>query len=164
MMRRLGGPLLVVLGVVLLVVQGVHASERGGDSFDALVKGLSVRYSVQPKSIPLMWMVSLCARGATHGGVRGMRVVEFENFAEPDDSGGFDKTVRSSLGEDWSQMVREWKRDSGESLVYVRAENSRIDMIVVDLDHGGLNLVKMTMNPDELAKWTKDRGMRMGVQ
>jgi hypothetical protein len=37
-------------------------------------------------------------------------------------------------------------------------------MIVVDLDHGGLNLVKMTMNPDELAKWTKERGTRMGVQ
>ncbi|MGH9595734.1 MAG: hypothetical protein ACRD3K_02945 [Edaphobacter sp.] len=80
MMRRLGGSLLVVVGVVLLVVQGVHASERGGDSFDALVKGLSAHYSVQPKTIPPMWMVSLCARGATHGGVRGMCVVEFENF------------------------------------------------------------------------------------
>jgi hypothetical protein len=163
MMRRLGGPLLVAFGVVLLVVQGVQASERGGDSFDALVNGLSAHYSVQPKTIPLMWMVSLCARGAAHGGVRGMRVVEFENFG-PDDSGGFDRTVRASLGEDWSQMVREWKRDNGESLVYVRAENSRIDMIVVDLDHGGLNLVKMSMNPDELARWTKYRGVRMGVQ
>jgi hypothetical protein len=163
MMRRLGGALLVVVGVVLLVVQGVQAAERGSDGFDALVNGLSAHYSVQPKTIPLMWMVSLCARGATHGGVRGMRVVEFENFG-PDDSGGFDKAVRSSLGEDWSQMVREWKRDGNESLVYVREENSRIEMIVVDLDHGRLNLVKMSMNPDELAKWTKDRGMRMGVQ
>jgi len=164
MMRRLGGFLLVVLGVVLLVVQGVQASERGGDSFDALVKGLSAHYAVQPKTIPLMWMVGLCARGATHGGVRGMRVVEFENFARSDDSGGFDEAVRSRLGEDWLQMVREWSRDGNESLVYVRAEDSRIEMIVVELDRGELDLVKMTMNPDQLAKWTKDRGMRLGVQ
>jgi hypothetical protein len=163
MMRRVSGLLLIALGVALLVAQGVWASERNADGFDALVRGLSTHYAVQPKTIPMMWMVSLGARGFTNGGVRGLRVVEFENF-ENDDATRFDETVRSSLGEDWSRMVREWKEDGDESLVYVRAENSRIDMIVVDLNRGGLNLVKMTMNPDQLAKWTRDRGIRGGFQ
>jgi hypothetical protein len=164
MMRRVSGLLLVALGVALLVAQGVWASERNTDGFDALVKGLSAHYATQPKAIPMMWMVSLGARGITHGGVRELRVVEFENFAGNDDAVGFDETVRSSLGEDWSRMVRNWKEGGDESLVYVRAENGRIDMIVVDLDHGGLNLVRMTMNPDQLAKWTRDRGIRAGFQ
>jgi hypothetical protein len=163
MMRRVSGLLLIALGVALLVAQGVRASERNTDGFDGLVRGLSTHYAVQPKTIPMMWMVSLGARGFTNGGVRGLRVVEFENF-ENGDATRFDETVRSSLGEDWSRMVREWKEDGDESLVYVRAENSRIDMIVVDLNRGGLNLVKMTMNPDQLAKWTRDRGIRGGFQ
>ncbi len=164
MMRRVSGLLLVALGVALLVAQGVWASERNTDGFDALVKGLSARYAVHPKTIPMMWMVSLCARGATRGGVRGLRVAEFENFGGNGDAAGFDETVRSSLGEDWSRMVRDWKEDGDESLVYVRAGNNRVDMIVVDLGRGGLDLVRMTMDPDQLAKWTRDRGIRDGFQ
>jgi hypothetical protein len=122
MMRRVSGLLLVALGVALLVAQGVWASERNADGFDALVKGLGTHYAVHRKTIPMMWMVSLGARGFTHGGVRGLRVVEFENFARNDDTAGFDETVRSSLGENWSRMVREWKEDGDESLVYVRGE------------------------------------------
>jgi hypothetical protein len=163
MMRRVSGLLLVALGVALLVAQGVWASERNRDGFDALVKGLSAHYAVHPKTIPMMWMVSLGARGVTHGGVRGLRVAEFENFAGNGDA-GFDETVQSSLGEDWSRMVRDWKEDGDESLVYVRAENNRVDMIVVDLSHSGLDLVRMTMDPDQLARWTKDRGIRGGFQ
>jgi hypothetical protein len=91
-------------------------------------------------------------------------VAEFENFAANDDAAGFDETVRSSLGGDWSRMVRDWKEDGDESLVYVRAENNRIDMIVIDLDHRELDLVRMTMNPDQLARWTRGRGIRGGFQ
>jgi hypothetical protein len=32
----------------------------------------------------------------------------------------------------------------------------RVEMIVVNLDHGELNLVKMTMNPDQFAKWVRE--------
>ena len=164
MMRHVSGLLLVGLGVALLVAQGVWASERNADGFDALVKGLSAHYAVHPKTIPMMWMVSLGARGFTHGGVRGLRVAEFENFEANDDVAGFDETVRSSLGESWSRMVRDWNEDGEESLVYVRTEDSRIDMIVVDLNHGELDVVKMSMNPDQLARWTRDRGIRGGFQ
>jgi hypothetical protein len=164
MMRRVGGFLLVALGVALMIAQGVYASERGGDSFDALVKGLSARYSVQPKTAPLMWMVSLCARGVTHGGVRGMRVVEFEDSPKIEDALGFEELVSSKLGEDWSRVVREWEASGNQSLIYVRAQGKGIEMIVVDLDRGELDLVKMTMNPEEFAKWTKDKGKGVGFQ
>jgi hypothetical protein len=164
MMRRTGGGLLVVVGVALIVAQSVYASDRSGDSFDALVKGLRARYAVQPKSIPLLWMANLCARGVTHGGVRGMRVVEFEDSPKIEDAEGFEELVNSKLGEDWSRVVREWEASGNRSLIYVRAQNKGIEMIVVDLEHGELDLVKLTMNPEQFAKWAKDKGHGVGFQ
>jgi hypothetical protein len=156
-MRRLGGLLLVALGVALMIAQGVHASERNTDSFDALVKSLSARYAVQPKSVPMMWMVSLCARGFTHGGVRGMRVVQLDSSDAMQDHAGFEEMVGAKLGEDWSRTVRQWEASGEESLIYMRAEDKRMDLIVVSLNHGELDLVRMTMNPEQLAKWTREK-------
>ncbi len=164
MMRRTGGFLLVALGVALMIAQGVYASDRSGDNFDALVRGLSARYAVKPKTIPLMWMVNFCARGVTHGGVRGMRVVEFEDSPRIEDAVGFEELVSSKLGEDWSRVVRKWEASGNQSLIYVRAKDKEIEMIVVDLEHGELDLVKMTMNPEQFAKWTKDKGKGVGFQ
>jgi hypothetical protein len=155
-MRRLGGFLLIAFGVAVMIAQSVHASERGADSFDGLVKALSIRYEVRPKSIPMMWMVSLCARGFTHGGVHGLKVVQFEDAKSIDDHAGFEKVVEARLGEDWSRAVREWEEKGEESLIYVRTGDMRVEMIVVNLDHGELNLVKMTMNPDQFAKWVRE--------
>jgi hypothetical protein len=140
-----------------MIAQGVHASDRNTDSFDALVKSLSARYSVQPKSVPMMWMVSLCARGFTHGGVRGMRVVQLDNSDAMQDRAGFEEMVSAKLGEDWSRTVRQWEASGEESLVYMRAEDKRMDLIVVSLNHGELDLVRMTMNPEQLAKWTREK-------
>jgi hypothetical protein len=156
-MRRLGGLLLVALGVALMIAQGVRASDRNTDSFDALVKSLSARYAVQPKSVPMMWMVSLCARGFTHGGVRGMRVVQLDSSDAMQDRAGFEEMVGAKLGEDWSRTVRQWEASGEESLVYMRAEDKRMDLIVVSLNHGELDLVRMTMNPEQLAKWTREK-------
>jgi hypothetical protein len=156
-MRRLGGFLLVALGVALLIAQGVHASERNTDSFDALVKSLSTHYAVQPKSVPMMWMVSLCARGMTHGGVRGMKVVQLNSSHEMQNHEGFDEIVGAKLGEDWSRAVRQWEAGGEESLVYMRAENKGMELIVVSLNHKELDLVRMTMNPEQLAKWINEK-------
>ena len=161
-MRRLAGFLLVAVGVALLVVTNVEASGGGPQRFDAMVNALSARYAVQPKKIPLMWMVSLCARGATHGGVRGMRVVQFEHFAKIDDHDEFDAIVQSKLGDDWQPTVRERDSNGNESLVYTREAGRLMEFVVVDLDHGELNAVRMEMNPEQLAKWV-DQNKRGAV-
>jgi hypothetical protein len=157
MMRRLGGFLLIAFGVAVMIAQSVHASARGSDSFDGLVKALSARYDVRPKSIPLMWMVSLCAKGYTHGGVRGLKVVQFEGADSLDDHIAFETLVEAKLGEDWSRAVRDWEEKGDESLVYVRTGDGWVEMIVVNLEHGELNLVKMTMNPNQFAQWVREK-------
>jgi len=156
-MRRLGGFLLIVVGVALLVVTNVEASGRNSKSFDAMVTALSARYAVQPKKIPLMWMVSLCARGATHGGVRGMRVVQFEHFGTVADRDEFDAIVQSRLGGDWTPTVRERESNGEESLVYTREAGRLTEFVVIDLDHDELDLVRMEMNPQQLAQWVNQQ-------
>jgi hypothetical protein len=156
-MRRLGGFLLVALGVALLIAQGVHASETNSNSFDALVRSLSTRYAVQQKSVPMMWMVSLCARGMTHGGVRGMRVVQLDSSHEMQDRAEFEETVSSKLGEDWSRAIRQREASGDESLIYMRAEDKRMELIIVSLNHKELDLVRMTMNPEQFAKWIREK-------
>jgi hypothetical protein len=32
-----------------------------------------------------------------------------------------------------------------------------VEMIVVNLEHGELNLVKMTMNPNQFAQWVREK-------
>lgn len=157
-MRRLGGFLLVAVGVALLVVTNVEASGGGSERFDSMVRALSARYAVQPTKIPMMWMVSLCARGATHGGVRGMKVVQFEHFADVADHDEFDAIVQSKLGDGWPPTVRERDSDGKESLVYTREDGRLMEFVVVDLDHGELNAVRMEMNPEQLAKWVDQHG------
>jgi hypothetical protein len=149
--------LVVAAGVALMIVQSVQASGKRVDSFDALANALSKRYSVKATKIPLMWMVSVCARGATRGGVRGMRVVEFDHFGAVKDGAAFEDMVRSRLGDGWSQAVREQGANGEESLVYARAHGRLTELVVVDLDREELDLIRMEMDPSQLARWASQR-------
>jgi hypothetical protein len=73
------------------------------------------------------------------------------------DREGFEEMVSAKLGQDWSRTVRQLEASGEESLVYMRAEDKRMDLIVVSLNHGELDLVRMTMNPEQLAKWTREK-------
>lgn len=152
-MRRIVGFMLVAVGVALLVVTNVEASGRNGSDFDALVNALGEHYGVQPKKIPLMWAVSLCARGVTRGGVRGMRIAQFDHFGPVDDRDEFDQIVQSELGDDWMPTVRERESNGNESLIYTRADGRLTEFVVIDLEHGELDAVRMEMNPEQLARW-----------
>ncbi len=151
-MRRIG--FITTAMIVCLCCLGLMASaEATGDGFDGIVRQVESRYHVQGKRVPMMWAVSLLARGFTHGGVRGLRVVEYEGVRAQIDQSGLDQMVRSELGKGWSPMVRE-RSEKETSLVYVQAaEGKRVRMVVVSLDGTELNLVRMELSPEALARW-----------
>ena len=155
-MRRIG--FLTTAMIVALCCLGLVASEAAtGDGFEGIVRQVEGRYHVHGKRVPMMWGVSLLARGFTHGGVRGLRVVEYEGLRARIDGSWLDQTVRSELGSGWSPMVRE-RSDGETSLVYVQsAPEKRVRMVVVSSDGAELNLVRVELSPEALAKW-EDRG------
>jgi hypothetical protein len=69
--------------------------------FDGLVSDVEHRYDVHATRVPMMSLVSLCARFATHGGVKGLRVVEFDDVKATLDVSELASLVRNHLGPEW---------------------------------------------------------------
>ena len=151
----------VVLTVCTLVVplRQAIAGERSG-SFDAVRSALDRQLHVRGKGVPMMWAVSLVARGFSHNGVRGLRVVTYEGLPAQAavDRAALERTVRERLGREWSPMVRD--RSEGEtSLVYVQPagrDGKLMRMIMVDLDGQEVDLVRMELSPDAIARWESE--------
>jgi hypothetical protein len=134
----------------------VLAASGSGGGFDNVVHGIESRYHARATRIPFLGLMSGIARIATHGGVRNLHVVEFEHFVGdgPDgkiDGDEFEKLVEDRAGTGWQRIIRDTTRNSDEqSLIYVRPEGQQVGMMVVSLDGSDLNLVQISMNPDQL--------------
>ncbi len=61
-----------------------------------------------------MGLASLIAGAATHGGVGGVHVAEFEHFDKPVDGEELNRMVEEKLGQGWQRMIRETSRHGGE--------------------------------------------------
>lgn len=147
---------LLLLGSTLLVSTGCSAADHG---FNSVVSAVEHKYSVHAQRIPLMTLVSLCASLKTHGGVRSLRVVEFDNVRGMDGKDLY-PLLRSRLGDEWQPFVTEvsgGKNGGGDqSVILVHPNGSSMGMMIADYDHGELDLVGMEMNGAALSKWLHD--------
>lgn len=135
--------------VALLVPVAVLASS--GDGFDGIVRSIELKYHVQATRIPLMGLVSSVGHFASHGGVSGMHVAEFDDFSAHIDGDDLSRMVQEKLGPDWSRMVRETsKHGTEQTLVYVHPEGKRMGLFVLDADGTELDVVQMSVDPDHL--------------
>jgi hypothetical protein len=135
--------------VALLVPVAVLASS--GDGFDGVVRSIELKYHVHATRIPFMGLVSSVGHFASHGGVSGMHVAEFEDFSAQIDGDDLNRMVQEKLGPDWSRMVRETsKHGTEQTLVYVHPEGKRMGMFVLDADGSELDVVQMSVDPEHL--------------
>jgi hypothetical protein len=147
---------LIPLGLAAVMTPAIMLAASGsGQGFDAVVNSIESRYHVHATRIPFMSLISGIAGLSTHGGVRGLHVAEFEDFRgdgdTPVDGAEFNALIEKHVGPGWQRMIRETSRAGGEqSLIYVRAEGDHVGMLVVDLDKHELDVVQMSMNPDQL--------------
>jgi hypothetical protein len=142
------------LAASLLPASGCAAADH---DFNAVVSGVESRFAIHAQRMPMMGFVSLCARFATHGGVKGMRIAEFDNLAHDLDSQDLLDVVRSKLGEEWQPIVTERASRNGElSVIFVRPAGRSMRMLIADYEHGELDVVRMELNGDELARFMHD--------
>jgi hypothetical protein len=123
--------------------------------FDGLVSGIAQSYDVRATRIPMMSMVSLCARVVTHGGVKGLRVVEFDHLKTSPGLPELTSLVRRSLGSEWEPFVQE-RGERGESVIFVRQAGGAMHMVIAEYEHGELDLIRMELNGEALARWMKN--------
>ncbi len=144
----------------LLCTTGCSASSH---DFDSVVSGVEQRYSVHPQHIPLMGLVSFCGRIYTHGGVKGMRIAEFDHVGSID-SDSLYSLVRSQLGAQWQPMVTERSTAHSEmSVVFVQPSEKSMRMLFADYENGELDLVRMELNGSALAKWMRNPQANVGA-
>ncbi len=144
-------PLGCALLCVAIVVPWIARAGSGEGGFDGVVNSLEGRYHAHATRIPFMWLASLVAGGATHGGVAGVRVAEFEHFTEPVDGEELNRMVEEKLGDGWERMIRETSRHGGEqTLIFARPDGNRMALFVLDLDGHEMDVVQVAVDPDRL--------------
>ena len=139
-----------VVVATLLCATGCSASNH---DFDSVVSGVEQRYAVHAQRIPLMGFVSFCARAKTHGGVKDMRIAEFDHIGKLD-AGDLYSLMQSKLGAQWQPMVTERSTAHSEmSVIFVQPADQSMRMLIADYENGELDLVRMELNGSVLAKW-----------
>lgn len=150
MSRHLLIPLACALLCVAIVVPWI-AHAAGGGGFGPVVRAIEQRYQVHATRIPFMALASLVANRATHGGVGGVRIVEFEHFDKAVDGEELNRMVEEKLGQGWERMIRETSRHGNEqSLIFARPNGSRMGLFILDLDGNEMDVVEMSVDPDHL--------------
>jgi hypothetical protein len=147
-MRRLW--LIPVVLLALLVPVRVLAG-GGEQGFDGVVNAIEARYHVHTTRIPFLGLISLVSRKATHEGVGGLHIAEFESFPEPVDGDELNRLVEEKLGSGWERIIRETSRKGGEqTLIFMHPEDERMGLFILDLDGGEMDVVQVSVDPGHL--------------
>jgi len=149
----------VVAGILLAAVIAVvlpRTVRAANPDFDAVVAAVEHRYDVRAERVPMMGFVSLCARVATGGGVKGMKVAEFDHLTGAASADELDELVSQSLGGGWQRFVAERERNGELSLIYVQPDGRAMRMLIASYEHGELDVVRVEVNADRLQHWMHD--------
>jgi hypothetical protein len=142
---------LIPFGFMALAIPAAVMAGGSETGFDAVVNTIESRYHAHATRIPFLGLISLVAGKATHRGVNGIHVAEFESFTEDVDGQELNNLVERHLGAGWERMIRETSRKGNEqTLIFVHPEGSRMGMLIVDLDGHEMDVVQVSVDPDHL--------------
>jgi hypothetical protein len=146
----------ILLTVVVAVVLPMTVSAAGHHDFDAVVSAVEHRYDARAERVPKMGFVNFCAWVVTRGGVKGMKIAEFDHLSNVSDSAELEKLVGDSLGGEWQPFVVERDRNGEVDVIYVQPHGEAMRMLIADYEHGELDLVRVEVNADRLRHWIRD--------
>jgi hypothetical protein len=147
-MRRLW---LVPIVLVALLVPVAVLAGGGEGGFDDVVHSIEARYHVRATRIPFLGLISLVSRKATHGGVGGLHLAEFESFSEKVDGDKLNQLVEEKLGTGWERIIRETSHKGNEqTLIFIHPEGDRMGLFVLDLDGHEMDVVQVSVDPNHL--------------
>ena len=136
---------------VAVIVPWVALAAGGEGGFDGVVNSIESRYRAHAMRIPFLGLASLVAGTATHGGVAGVHVAEFEHFPASVDGSELDRMVEEKLGQGWEPMIRETSRHGGEqTIIFAHSEGKRMGLFILDLNGNELDVVQVSVDPDRL--------------
>jgi hypothetical protein len=142
---------LIPIAFVALAIPVAVLAGDGEGGFNGVVHSIESRYHVRATRIPFLGLISLVSRKATHGGVGGLHVAEFESFTEQVDGDELNQMVEEKLGAGWERIIRETSHKGNEqTLVFIHPEGDRMGMFVVDKDGNEMDVVQVSVDPKHL--------------
>jgi hypothetical protein len=148
---------LLISGALMTAAIAHPAPDR---DFDGVVDGLEQHYGISGHRIPMMGFAGFCARLATHGGVKGLQVAEFKELGggsvEADD---ISRVIGEQLGSEWRPVVKDHERHGlDQTVIFVRPAGHAMRLLIANYEQGELNVVRVELDGEELAKWMKGPG------
>jgi hypothetical protein len=142
---------LIPIGFMALAVPAAVMAGSSETGFNAVVNSISSRYHTHATRIPFVGLISLISSRATHKGVSGIHIADFESFTEDVDGAELNRMVEEKLGSGWERMIRETSKNGNEqTLIFVHPEGTRMGMFIVDLDGHEMDVVQVSVDPDHL--------------
>jgi hypothetical protein len=136
---------------VALLIPVVVLAGDGQGGFDGVVNSLETRYHAHATRIPFLGLISLISRKATHEGVGGLHVAEFDNFSADVDGNELNQIVEEKLGSGWERIIRETNHQGGEqTLIFIHPEGQRMGLFVLDKDGNEMDVVQVSVDPNHL--------------
>ncbi len=152
-MKYAAGVAVVVLLIAAVPVYWLLRPDRG---YEAVVSGVEQQYHAQPEHIPLQWFASLCATVSTHGGVRHLRMAQFDHVNGLETPDELTALLASRLGPPWQRIILNRDGTGQMSVIYAHPEGRAMSMLIASYDHGQLNLVRMDVNGSRLARFVQN--------
>jgi hypothetical protein len=142
---------LIPIAFMALAIPVAVLAGGGEGGFNGVVHSIESRYHVRATRIPFLGLISLVSRKATHGGVGGLHVAEFESFTEQVDGDELNQMVEEKLGAGWERIIRETSHKGNEqTLVFIHPEGDRMGMFVVNKDGNEMDVVQVSVDPKHL--------------
>ncbi len=142
---------LIPVGIVALAIPAAVLAGSSESGFDAVVNSIESRYHTHATRIPFVGLISMVSSRATHKGVSGIHVANFESFNETVDGQELTNLVEQHIGPGWERMIRDTSRKGHEqTLIFIHPEGSRMGMFVVDLEGHEMDVVQVSVDPDHL--------------
>lgn len=143
-----------LLALALCAIVPVIGCASGND-FDRVVSAVEHRYAVHAQRVPMMGFVSLCAWGASRGGVKDMHIAEFDHLTlDKDDD--LSRLLREKLGDRWQPFVADHHANGQQDVIYVQPHGNSVRMFIADYNGNELNLVRLELNGERLEQWMRN--------
>lgn len=144
---------LALLSVALTAVPAFAS----GHGFERLVSRIERQFSIRRTHVPMMGFASFCAGVFTRGGVRNIRLAQFDGVGPGVTPGALDAALRRNLGAPWHPLLKDRQRDTGDNtFVYARVGDGELFLIVADLQNGSLSLVQLHLSENRMVAWVRN--------
>jgi hypothetical protein len=141
----------------LIIIPSAQAFTQ--NAFDTVTKHLKDRYSARERHIPFMGLARFGVKLIRPAGVKSIEVKIFENLQPHQDCADLagaqlNSTLESSLGSDWSPIIKVYSRRSLEqTFVYAKEDGKDLKLFVVALDHDQATIARLTLSPEGVVKF-----------